>query len=195
MKKITTIIEQINRNIFTKDYQLLQNPVDIPEKSCAIYILDKPQENKWYLRAFFGKQLKPRYNYYYTSIESRQRTINNIYNQIRYIINKRKENIDKRKLYKHSFKIGDILYSSWGYEQTNIDYYQIIDVRNKTIIFKELNSKMIDSEHILPIKNSWKNDKIYKKVITSPYLNLDSVRSLKLWDGKPNYQTPAGFGH
>ena len=30
-------------------------------------------------------------------------------------------------------KINDIFYSSWGYDQTNIDFYQVIDVQPNTI--------------------------------------------------------------
>lgn len=35
---------------------------------------------------------------------------------------------------KHSFKVGDILYSSWGYEQTNIDFYQVAELNGSSMI-------------------------------------------------------------
>ena len=28
--------------------------------------------------------------------------------------------------FRRSLRVGDILYSSWGWEQTNIDFYQVI---------------------------------------------------------------------
>ena len=34
----------------------------------------------------------------------------------------------------HSFKVGDVLESSWGYEQTNIDLYQVIALNGKSMV-------------------------------------------------------------
>lgn len=40
----------------------------------------------------------------------------------------------------HHFKVGDILASSWGYEQTNINLYQVVALNGKTMItVKEVN--------------------------------------------------------
>lgn len=40
-----------------------------------------------------------------------------------------------------AFEIGDILYCSWGYEQTNIDFYQVVDKRGKTtLVLREVNA-------------------------------------------------------
>lgn len=34
----------------------------------------------------------------------------------------------------NTLKVGDVLYSSWGYEQTNIDYYKVVAVKGKTMV-------------------------------------------------------------
>ena len=34
----------------------------------------------------------------------------------------------------HHYKVGDILYNSWGYNQTNVDWYQVIKVKPKSIV-------------------------------------------------------------
>lgn len=34
----------------------------------------------------------------------------------------------------HGLEIGDVLYSSWGYDQTNIDYYQVVELVGKTMV-------------------------------------------------------------
>ena len=38
------------------------------------------------------------------------------------------------KQVQHSFKVGDILASSWGYEQTNIDLYQVVALNGATMV-------------------------------------------------------------
>ena len=34
----------------------------------------------------------------------------------------------------HSLKVGDILVASWGYEQTNVDFYQVVALKGKTMV-------------------------------------------------------------
>lgn len=38
------------------------------------------------------------------------------------------------KQVQHSFKVGDILASSWGWEQTNIDLYQVVALNGATMV-------------------------------------------------------------
>ena len=35
--------------------------------------------------------------------------------------------------FRESLRVGDILYSSWGWEQTNIDFYQVIAIRGSAV--------------------------------------------------------------
>ena len=39
---------------------------------------------------------------------------------------------------RHDFKLGDIIRYSWGYDQTNIDYFQVVAVTAKTVMIREL---------------------------------------------------------
>lgn len=36
------------------------------------------------------------------------------------------------------FKVGQVFYDSWGYDQTNIDFYQIIEVKAKSVVIREV---------------------------------------------------------
>lgn len=46
-----------------------------------------------------------------------------------------KNNVTKINSPKANVKVGDIFYTSWGYDQTNIDFYKIVAVKNKTISY------------------------------------------------------------
>lgn len=39
-------------------------------------------------------------------------------------------------------KEGSIFYSSWGYDQTNIDFYQVVKATAKTVWLRKLNAKV-----------------------------------------------------
>ena len=41
---------------------------------------------------------------------------------------------------RHDYNVGDVLYSSWGYDQTNIDFYVVLKVTASTITIRELAS-------------------------------------------------------
>ncbi len=81
------------------------------------------------------------------------------------LINKKsKENED-------GYKVGDFLYSSWGYEQTNIDFYQVIATTEKTIFLAEVKTdvKVTGWERGLksPCKNALKLDKAAFKTLSN----------------------------
>ena len=75
--------------------------------------------------AFAGKRAKPDWHYRYASED---RLATKIAEYTESINRYAKAKIEKReavKKWKHDVKVGDIFRSSWGYEQTNIDYYEV----------------------------------------------------------------------
>jgi hypothetical protein len=40
--------------------------------------------------------------------------------------------------------VGDVVYNSWGYEQTNIDFYQVVEVKAKSIVIREIKQNSSD---------------------------------------------------
>lgn len=73
----------------------------------------------------------------------------------------------------HNIKIGDIFYHSWGWEQTNIDYYQVVAVTKKTISLKRIKgyAEEYDGYHMTgstkAAKDNFVNDEEIRK---TPYL-------------------------
>jgi hypothetical protein len=98
------------------------------------------------MRIFIGKSTKPNANYYYNSIEKMESSLNEYKSRA----NSREEYKNEKKAKKASFnptsKVGDIFCNSWGYDQTNIDYYQIIEKPSTHYaIVRQINSKIIDT--------------------------------------------------
>ncbi len=85
-------------------------------------------------------------------------------------------------------KAGDIFYCSWGYDQTNIDFYQVIGIKSMTVTFKKLHQTQTEDLSMQgetsAIKDSFKGDS-FKKIIRGGYISLSSYMSLRRWDGKP----------
>ena len=50
-----------------------------------------------------------------------------------------------RKAWVPTYKVGDIFRTCWGYDQTNVEYFELIEIRGKHGIFRELNQERIDT--------------------------------------------------
>jgi len=64
--------------------------------------------------------------------------------------------------------LGAVFYSSWGYDQTNVNFYQVVALKGKkTVILQELNYDYEPTSDmtgkVTPIKDSFKSDKTYQR--------------------------------
>ena len=62
--------------------------------------------------------------------------------------------------------VGDLLYSSWGWEQTNIDFYQVVALKGKhTIIIRKIAGEYVGgyswSGKVRPLRNHFVGDTEY----------------------------------
>ena len=81
--------------------------------------------------AFRGKAIKPAFRYRFRSDELRAAHCNEWIQareaaQIRQAARRAERNTP------HALAVGDVLMSMWGYEQTNVDYYQVIELHGRT---------------------------------------------------------------
>ena len=116
-------------------------------------------------------------------------------------------------------KVGDILYSSWGYDQTNIEFFKVVKVSEFSVWIQEIGKKVVEvtgwaHQNVVPVDSpeyqvrNWDNEKddwdnvnpfitkthpIQRKKIQAygdAYgVSLNSFSSAWLWDGKPKGQS------
>jgi hypothetical protein len=91
---------------------------------------------------FVGKALKPKYYYRFNNEMDAARFIKT---RVEYELNNINDRIDRKaaerdlkKNYKTSLKVGDIMHGSWGYDMTINEFYQITEIKNKTITLREV---------------------------------------------------------
>ena len=81
---------------------------------------------------------------------------------------------------KNTVKVGDLFYSSWGYEQTNISFYQVTGVGKATVKVREIDGKVVTTGMMegesSPVKNGFNNS-----VERTHRLNYDG-------EGKPSFR-------
>jgi hypothetical protein len=126
---------------------------------------------------------------------------------------------EARAKFQNPYKVGDILHHSWGYDQTNCDFYQVIGVKPASVVLRKIGAKTVPgsegfmSESLMPTKDAFidhgtqaltkfdhditpESPTITKRV--SFYVKEDgSLRYFipvpygwcDLWEGKPEYSS------
>lgn len=51
-----------------------------------------------------------------------------------------------KKMSENGYKVGDYLYSMWGYDQTNIDFFKVVGVTAKTLRIVPVQSRVVKSD-------------------------------------------------
>ena len=113
-------------------------------------------------------------NYYFSTEARREEWANEILTAAN-IRKARKEQEAETKAellnnFVNPFQVGDLLYSSWGWEQTNIDFYKVIEVKNKTLTIVRIGENVVEgsqgfmSERVTPAPDHVCGEPIKKQV-------------------------------
>jgi len=86
---------------------------------------------------FVGRAVNPTWHYRFKNAEQRLAEVTKTFINVRAWADRKAERKAKAKeaSANHGVKVGDVFRSSWGYDQTNVDYYQVVAVGNKTATF------------------------------------------------------------
>jgi hypothetical protein len=99
---------------------------------------------------------------------------------------------------------GDIMECSWGYDQTNIDYYEVVKTTASSVWLKKLTKKVVGGgtgyDTVAPVPGSDAGKPVkMARWSKSPYFGyaakVSDFGTAFLWSGKPATETAAGYGH
>ena len=96
-------------------------------------------------------------------------------------------------------QVGDIYASSWGYDQTNVNFYQVLKVTPKTVTVQEIYGETHEVSNrfcgtVMPVKDSFVT---YSKPMRRTVrvwngvagISIDSSENAYNWNGKPQNVT------
>lgn len=100
-------------------------------------------------------------------------------------------------------KIGDIFSCSWGYEQTNIDFYIVVGLAGKTMVnLQKIGLKYVETGQYSDLVTANPSEITGKRILRrkvydydSPGVMISSFQWARLWNGKPESQTNSLYGH
>lgn len=170
-----------------------------PRNSEAGEVYTYEVNGKLYAIAFTGKQSKPALHYRFLTLQSRTDEIDAFFKGLDQKAALKAERRAARKA-PLLLEIGDILYASWGYDQTNIDFYQVTATTKKTVTFRKIGQEIIENSHgfmcedVIAKKDCFLDDKEYTRKAAGERLTFAESEGgyrfhLSKWNGRPLYQS------
>lgn len=94
-------------------------------------------------------------------------------------------------------KVGDIFYTSWGYDQTNIDFYEIVGKTPKMVKYVAIGKNLEFGEYTDAVTPdpTIKGKKVRRAKVDDYGFSVSTFEHAMPWDGKPKHQTAPGYGH
>lgn len=145
--------------------------------------------------AFGAKSKKPVWRYRFKDTTHRDEYINKWFDGVAQHEATKAKRRAEQKNSSSLIKMGDIFVCSWGYDQTNVDFYQITKIKGtQTVEVTEIASSMPGGEtgfmtgHVIAHPNHFKGKPIIKRVSVyngKPSLRISSFEYATPWDGKP----------
>lgn len=172
----------------------MQKGEDFVFANCEIFYTEVPVNGKVSAIAFVGKGKNSSWYYSFKNVESMKSYIDKFIEECKYVENYKLIRKEKQKMANASIsdtvKVGDLFHYSWGYDQTNCEFYQVIAVKGKTATLQRISSKSVPntqgfmSEQVSPMKDAF---------IQSPYGDdVIKKRIQASYDGKPYFSMSFG---
>jgi len=155
---------------------------------CDLIILTQSFSNHCVAMGFKGTAYKPWFYYRFRSIENR---IKFIEERVRFLVESKPKASRKSPMASEYFMVGDVLYTSWGYDQTNVDWYQVTKVKAKSIWLRRIAENSSDagncsSGYTQPRRYEFIGAEFRKTVQADGYISAE-FGSMRKWDGKAKY--------
>ena len=187
----------------TREFYIPKDSVVVKDSNSEAIAYTNKEGEKPFAMLFAGKRSKPDKYYSFKTEERRDEYVKEYFEDIAASNERKKQYAETKKKMASAnaekYKVGDILYSSWGYDQTNIDFYQIVEKAKSMITIQKIGKdcKVTGNgypDKVMPVKDCFISGEM-KKRIGAYGISLTSYSSASPWDGKPKHETAWGFGH
>ena len=189
-----------------REFYIPENAKEIKDVNtdAVAYVNDWEDGTRYTAMVFAGKRSKYDKYYGFKTAERRDEYVKEYFEDIAASYESKKKYAEKKKAMaaenQDKYKVGEILYSSWGYDQTNIDFYQIVKKTKSMVVIHQIGKEYLDTKYesedlVMPVKDYFIGDGEMKKKVGPYGVTLNTYATASLWDGKPKYQTAMGWGH
>jgi hypothetical protein len=159
----------------------------------AAYVWDK--DGRFYAKVYYGQSTKPKYFYHYRAAIAREKFIAGVFEGAKLAAEAKAKRAAEAKAWINPYKVGDVLKGSWGYDQTNVDFFEVVGVSGKMLSIRELAQERSGdgyggSSKCVPMIGEYKSD-VYRiraqELLKSPIHGYLSLEKPMIVAGVPVY--------
>lgn len=197
-----------------------KNSVKVSDKkSDAVAYLYENSRGKPTMVVYYGKQNSPVFHYSYPTVEKRDAAVAQAFTRRQEALASKAEYTAKRvaenKAARGKVQIGDIFRTSWGYDQTNVEFFEVVDVKGAYCTVREIASASVGGgpggERCVAQSGAFLEPRFegdtrgqpLRRLIQSGGIKIDDVRTGWPWGkrvagvvvGEPAHRTAFGYGH
>jgi hypothetical protein len=116
------------------------NSIKVSDKhsDAVAYLYTSKRNGKPGAQVFFGKQSKPVEWGTYGNEAFREKRLKEMFASRQAHLASIKKYQDERNAYVNDYAVGDVLYTSWGYDQTNVEFFEVVAVKGKMVTVRQI---------------------------------------------------------
>lgn len=170
--------------------------IDRPDLAAVVFYPTVISGGKHLAMGFHGKAAKPDFHYSFKTEQERDAYVDRYFDNLAANRKRKEEYKASAKLHAQAFleslKPGVILSDSWGYEQTQVEFYQVVERKGSKVCIQEMGAVTVpgsegrDCRRVMP--GAAFGPKIWK-VVRGQSIKIESCIALTLWDGKSCYNS------
>lgn len=159
--------------------------------NCEIFYTTVAASGKWGAIAYMGKSKNHSWHYNFKSEERMNEYIKKYIDERKLMENNKKlrKEEQKKRNASVSVEVGQIFHYSWGYEQTNCEFFQVVAVKGKTATLRAIGAKVVKGSsgfmscRLSPIKDSF---------LTGNFEETITKRVKASYDNTPTFSMECG---
>lgn len=204
------------RHTFPREFYIPKGAekLDCGNTGAEIYI-GKTARGAVHIVAFHGKAQKPAINETWRRPEGAAKRVADYLGNLRARATYKAEQKAKRAAFVHNVQVGDIYRTSWGYDQTNVEFFEVVEVRGKYAILREIACAVGEqggpSERVVPQSGAFLEPRYagddqglpIRRLIQEGRIKISDVRTAWPWGkrvagvvvGESCHRTGFGYGH
>jgi hypothetical protein len=177
----------------TREMQVPKDALKISDKqSDAVAYLYVSKNGKPAAAIFFGKQNKAHSRFYYGNEHTRELAVTRAFAERR-TVNQWKDERKAERAKPHTLKVGDILSGSWGYDQTNIDFFEVVATTAHSVEVRRLAQQKTETAwaqgDCMPVPGKYISEATTHRCSAGNCIKSPVHGVASMWDGRKEHWT------
>lgn len=178
----------------TREFYIPRGATKIASKQSDAVAYLYGRDGRLFALGFAGKAIKPSWNYRFRSPAERENHVRGFFERCAARAGDKAKRQAEQRDATHGLQLGHVLVASWGYDQTNVNFYQVTRLVSSKMVelhpIGSMDGKAMSSMSgtVLPVIDAFTGEPMRKRARDGG-VRIDSSRYARVWDGKPVYSS------